>query len=80
MHIRSPQCMRAYRNQIGMRISDAHICAGRMGERGKGICQGDLGGPLFCRTDKGIQLVGIATNGALCGSPQHPGELSAYRG
>ncbi|XP_003744341.1 trypsin-7 [Galendromus occidentalis] len=71
--INRQQCMRAFRNLNGVRITSNHICAGRLGERGRGICQGDLGGPLFCRTDDGIRLVGVATNGATCGSPQHPG-------
>lgn len=73
--VNTNQCIRAYRNLSHVRINpDKHICAGRVGTRGFGLCQGDEGTPLVQINAGGVfSLVGVASSGDECGSPEHPG-------
>ncbi len=49
---------------------DLMVAAGR---EGKDTCDGDSGGPLFERTDRGPYQVGITSFGAGCGTEGLPG-------
>lgn len=59
------RCQTAY-EQVGV----GNICAG--GQRGKGICSGDSGGPFQCFLGGQWVYVGLDSYTALCALPDYP--------
>jgi len=56
----------------GMHINDGNICSG---EKNKGCCNGDSGGPLMCPSESGDKTMhGIVSWGHVpCGQAEYPG-------
>lgn len=69
-------CQDVYKIEIGGRVHDTEICAGRQGT-GRDSCYGDSGGPLVALADDGkwVQL-GVVSWGYKCGHPFLPGIYS----
>ncbi|XP_069840785.1 serine protease 27-like [Dendropsophus ebraccatus] len=68
-------CNQMYQKEFGSSETmayDTMICAG-YSTGGKGICQGDYGGPLVCKVNGVWYQPGVLCNGFGCASPNLPG-------
>ncbi|XP_076153606.1 hepatocyte growth factor a [Alosa pseudoharengus] len=57
-------------HNVSLPITEAKLCAG--GEKDKGVCEKDYGGPLVCQERESKVIMGVSIHGRGCGIAQRP--------
>jgi secreted trypsin-like serine protease len=63
--VNQQKCRKAYKQ-----VYNGVVCAG--GQKDKGICSGDSGGPFQCYLNKKWVYIGLDSYTALCALPEYP--------